>query len=412
MVRQHDMGTKECASLSVSQTRDGLKPDPFAQMRLREAVVRTPFPTHDSPQVWMVTRMEEALQVLKESQRFTVDLSTIDGGQLAQRKRSSLLGQAMLSFDGLDHRRLRGLVSRIFTPKYIQSLRPSIQQIADMLLDRVQGQGRMDLVEDYAYPLPINVISEMLGVPQSGWHLVREGSRALVEMVPLILDEKSPTSQTQRIQAFSDYITQLVTDKRHHPQNDLISQLIQIEEEGDRLSEPELLSMVALLIVAGHETTSNLIGNGMLALLDQREQLETLRADPSLVPAVVEELLRLVGPALTSVPRFATEDVELGGQFIARGDIVIVALDLANHDENHFTNRGELERVRQKDRHLAFGYGIHICLGAPLARLEGDIAFTTLLSRLPKLRLNTPRESITWLSSPKVRGLTSLPVAF
>lgn len=184
------------------------------------------------------------------------------------------------------------------------------------------------------------------------------------------------------------------------------------DAEGDRLSETELLSMVSLLIVAGHETTSNLIGSGMLTLLEHPEQLKKLKADLSLVPRAIEELLRFAGPVLTAIPRLATEEVDLGGQHISRGDIVICALTSANCDESRFTHPSELDLMRSIDRHLAFGYGIHTCLGAPLARLEGEIAFTTLLQRVPGLRLNTSRETLSWHGALNVRGLTGLPVAF
>jgi cytochrome P450 len=373
----------------------------FAQMRAMGAVVPTPFPTSGQQKAWMITRMEEALLVLKDSERFPVNSAVF-----------TMFDQSMLTVDGLDHRRLRGLVSKVFTPRYIQGLRPSIQQIVDTLFDQVEGKSSMDLVEEFAFPLPINVISDMLGVPHDSWDVLRDGSRALLDGGALLLDEKEATKRTRKLHAYNTYITQLIAEKRRQPQDDLISQLIQIEEEGDRLSEPELVSMIGLLIIAGHETTSNLIGTGMLTLFDHPEQLAKLRADLSLVPSAIEELLRFTGPLLTPAPRLATEDVELGGQHILRGDILIPVLTSANRDERHFTDAVELDLARRIDRHLAFGYGIHICLGAPLARLEGDIAFTTLLQRLPNARLVVPREAITWHGALNVRGLTSLPIAF
>ncbi len=417
MDMQHDADTTTNPSPHLFQ--DQLLKDPFslfAQMRVMGAVLPAPFPTDAQHKTWMVTRIQEALQVLKDSQRFTLDYAAVEDNELVQRMQSSqgfpLLGRSMLNVDGLAHRRLRGLVSEVFTPKYIEGLRPSIEQIANRLLDQVAEEGCMDLVEDYANPLPINVISDMLGVPHDHWDLVREGSRAIVAGGPITLDDRNAAVRAQKIDAFGSYVAQLVAEKRHHPQSDLISQLVQIEDDGDRLSEPELLSMVGLLIVAGHETTSNLIGSGVLTLLDHADQLERLKADLSRVPRAIEELLRFTGPVLTSVPRLATEKVDLGGQTISRGDIVIVALTSANRDESHFTHAAELDLLRSIDRHLAFGYGIHACLGAPLARLEGEIAFTTLLRRMPNLRLNVPHEALTWHGALNVRGLTHLPVAF
>jgi len=407
------------ATSSPNIFSDQLLKDPFslfAHMRATGAVLPAPFPTGAQQKAWMVTCMHEALLVLKDSQRFTLDYTAVEDNALVQRIESSqgfaLLGRSMLNVDGLDHRRLRGLVSKVFTPKYIEGLRPSIEQIANLLLDRVAREGSMDLVEDYAYPLPINVISDMLGVPHDHWDLVREGSRAIVAGRPITLDDRNADELAQKIETFGSYVGQLVAEKRRHPQDDLISQLVQIEEEGDRLSEPELLSMVGLLIVAGHETTSNLIGSGMLVLLDHPEELEKLKTDLSLVPRAVEELLRFTGPVLTSLPRLATEEVELGGQHISRGDIAICGLTSANRDESHFTQAAKLDLLRHSDRHLAFGYGIHICLGAPLARLEGEIAFSILLRRMPDLRLNTQRSAITWHGALNVRGLIGLPVAF
>ena len=381
----------------------------LAQIRATGAIVQVPIPSSDSIyKVWMVTRMEEAVQVLKDK-RFTVDRAAVFGEPYQQQAANGpgFLGNSMISVDEPDHRRLRGLVSKAFTPKYIASLRPNIQQIADELLDRVQDQGHMDLVNDFGYPLPINVISDMLGVPRENREQIREWSRTMIGG-----DGSSREERRGNMWSFSNYTARLVAEKRKHPQDDLISQLIQQEEEGDHLSEPELLSMVGLLIFAGHETTSNLIGIGTLMLLDHPDQLEKLKADLRLVPSAVEELLRFNGPVLSPAPRFAAEDIEIGGQRIGKGDLVLTVLASADRDETHFTNPDELDIARSLNRHIAFGQGIHVCLGAPLARLEGDIAFTTLLRRMPNLRLNVPRETINWRGNFTLRGLVSLPVAF
>ena len=381
----------------------------FTQMRAAGAVV--PLPSSfggGTQQVWLVTRLEEAVQVLKDRQ-FTVDPSTIAGeGESRLYSPGHILDHSMISVDEPDHRRLRGLVSKAFTPKYIQSLRPSIQQIADELLDRVQQQGHVDLVNDYAFPLPITVISDMLGVPTESRQIIREWSDTLTGA----MDAGQRGARRDRTRVFTDYLVQLIAEKRQHPQNDLISQLVQIEEAGDRLDENEMLSMIALLVFAGHETTSNLIGIGTLMLLDHPEQMERLKQDPSLIPSAVEELLRYNGPVLSPAPRFASADVTLAGQQIHKGDMILVVLGSANRDESQFTHPEELEVARSLNRHIAFGQGIHICLGAPLARLEGDIAFTTLLRRMPNLRLAIPRAEVTWRGSFNLRGVKSLPVTF
>jgi cytochrome P450 len=392
----------------------------FAQMRSMGAVIPIPFPLAgtDRP-AWAVTRMEEVVQVLKDHAHFTVDSSSIGvSGFLGQNTAESadtsdtptfFTAKTMLTVDDPDHRRLRTLVSKAFTPRYMEGLRPRVQQIADELLDRVQGQGQMELVSDYAFPLPINVISEMLGVPHADRAQILGWSEALARGLGLTKRDEGVMAP---MRAFGEYTAHLVADKRKHPADDLISQLIAIEEEGDRLSETELLSMITLLIFAGHETTSNLIGTGALMLLDHPAQLEKLKADLSLVPAAVEELLRFSGPAAIAAPRFATEDIEFAGQQIKRGDIVIPFLLSANHDETQFRQPDELDIARTLSRHLGFGHGIHTCLGAPLARVEGDIAFRTLLKRMPNLRLGVPRESITWHFSLDSRSLAALPVAF
>ena len=418
----HDHTIPENAAFSMfsaesSELAENLFPS-LAQLRSMGAVVPIPFPLFGTGrQVWAVTRMEETVRVLKDHTHFTVDSSSIgldsllrhNAAETADMPPTFFTAKSMLSVDDPDHRRLRLLVSKAFTPRYIEGLRPCVQEIADELLDRVQDQAQMDLVEDYAFLLPINVISEMLGVPRADRPKVRVWSEALAH--GLGLGMRDPEVMTH-MRALGEYTAHLVADKRQHPADDLISQMIAIEEEGDRLSETELLSTITLLIFAGHETTSNLIATGSLMLLDRPDQLEKLKADLSLVPAAVEELLRFNGPATTTGPRFATEDVKLAGQQIKQGDILFPVLISANHDETQFTQPDELDIARTLHRHLAFGHGIHTCLGAPLARLEGDIAFTTLLKRMPNLRLGVPRESITWHVNLNSWSLTALPVAF
>jgi len=386
------------AAASTSQPSlfglDPANPYPvFAQLRALGAVVPIPLPAaYWRGAVWLVTRFDEAVQVLKDP-RFTVDASARDApdapvGRPHTSSSSDIGifgGRSMIDVDGVDHTRLRGLVSKAFTPRYIETLRPGIQRIADALLERVQARGEMDLVHDYGYPLPITVICDMLGVPHDRRDRLLDGSA---------------------------YIADLVAEKRRRPGDDLLSQLVRMEAAGDHLDEHELRAMVGLLIFAGHETTANLISIGVLTLFDHPDALARLQADPGLIPGAIEELLRFNGPVLTPVPRFARDDVELGGQRIRRGDLVLVSLGAANHDEAAFTDPDSLEIARALSRHVAFGQGAHFCLGAPLARLEGDIAFRTLLRRMPDLRLNAPRDSIRWRGNVSLRGLAALPVAF
>ncbi|SFE23454.1 Cytochrome P450 [Paenibacillus algorifonticola] len=416
-----DKNVSEKAAVSLFSSDGGENPFPlFGQLRETGAVIPITIPMGGTDrQQWVVTRMEEVSQVLKDHVLFTVDSASIDssndfekafvGNTDPSAPTTFFTGKSMLSVDEPDHRRLRRLVSKAFTPKYMESLRPRVQKIADELLDKVQDLGEMDLVKDYAYPLPINVISDMLGIPQVDRSQIHDWSEAISH--GLGLGVRAPGVE-EHLRAFGEYTAQLVAEKRKHPADDLISQLIAIEEEGDKLSQPELLSMITLLIFAGHETTSNLIATGTLMLFDHPEQLEKLKSDLSLTPSAFEELLRFNGPATISGPRYATQDTVLAGQQIKKGDMLIPLLKSANRDERHFEQSEELDITRTINRHLAFGHGIHSCLGAPLARVEGDIAFKTLLRRMPNLRLSIPRENIIWNFALSSQSLAALPVAF
>lgn len=313
----------------------------------------------------------------------------------------------MLTVDPPDHTRLRRLVSKAFTPHMIEELHPRIQQIADELLDAVQEQGKMDLVSDFAYPLPITVISEMLGIPVAERSQFREWTRTLGQAS---LDPKQSDKVVATLNEFIQYIKLLIAEKRKNPGNDVISSLVQAYDEGDQLSENELLSTIWLLISAGHETTFNVIANGTLALLQHPDQMRLLQNDSSLVPSAVEELLRFAGPVLLG-SRIAGEDIVLHGQTIRKGEMIVITLNGANFDPHKFANPGTLNITREENEHLTFGKGIHHCLGAPLARLEGQIAFRTLLRRLPNLRLAVDPEELTY-NKDSMRSLASLPVLF
>ncbi len=315
----------------------------------------------------------------------------------------------MINVDPPDHTRLRGLVSKAFTPRMIEQLHPRIQQITNELLDAVQGHGEMDLINDFAYPLPITVISEMLGIPVKDRQQFRTWTQMMVNTGEQNLQEALIAST---IGEFLSYIKSLLDEKRAHPGSDLTSNLVQVEENGDALSENELISMVFLLIVAGHETTVNLIGNGTLALLQHPDQMQQLQHDPSLIPSAVEELLRYTAPVNLSDERWASEDVPMHGKVIRKGEMVYASLIGANTDAKQFQHPEGLDIARRENQHLAFGKGIHYCLGAPLARLEGQIAFGTLLRRLPNLRLASDPAQLIWNNNFMLRGLRSLPVTF
>ena len=384
----------------------------YAELRSTAPVHRATLP--DGRGVWLVTRYEDVLAVLKEG-RFAKDWRKVmTPEQFAQippiPEVVKPLSRNMLDTDPPDHTRLRALVSKAFTPRLIERIRPRVQAIADALLDAVQGKGEMDLIDDYAFPLPITVIAELLGVPAKDQDRFREWSDAAVS--GNASQEYLEKVLIPHMRAFTDYLRAMLEEKRKDPRDDLVSGLVQAGQAGDRLSEDELLGMVFLLLVAGHETTVNLIGNGMLALLTHPDQLQKLRKDSSLIKPAVEELLRYDGPVETSTERFAKEDVAVGGTVIPRGEMVLVVIAAADRDPERFQDPDALDIARLDNRHLAFGKGIHHCLGAPLARMEGQIAIGTLLSRMPELRLKEPYESLAWRPGMVLRGLQSLPVEF
>ena len=417
-MNQNEQISPELALLGVLSGKGGDNPfQIFAELRKMGSVIQIPIPMgNPENHAWVVTHLEEALKVVKDQTSFCVNPRSIDGGRdnmpsLTGGEDSSklFLSTSLNAIDEPDHRRLRTLVSKAFTPRYMESLRPRVQLLADELLDKVQAQGSMDLVKDYANPLPINVISDMIGVPASDHSKIHELSEGIANGLGLGRQDQQVTNS---LKEFELYIRQLIEDKRKQPSDDLVSQLITIEEQGDRLDEDELISLIQLLIFAGHETTSTLISTGALVLLDHPEQLKLLKASPELVPSAVEELLRFNGPSTVGGPRYAIKDIELGGQRIKKGDLLLPLFKSANRDEQEFTNPEELDITRKINRHLAFGQGIHMCLGAPLARVEADVAFTTLLKRMPNLRLSIPREDIQWQFKLASQGLASLPVSF
>lgn len=314
----------------------------------------------------------------------------------------------MLDLDPPDHTRLRSLVHKAFTPSLIEQMRSRTQAIADDLLDRVVSPGEMDLIGDFALPLPMTLITEILGVPANDHDKFHRWSKAVVS-----LTSPNPTLRViPSLWKFLRYLRHFFKLRRRDPQDDLVSALIKAEEAGDKLSEDELLAMVFLLLIAGHETTVNLIGNGTLALIENPDEMRKLRSEPALVKLAVEELLRYTSPVLTTTERYALENAKVRDVTIPRGEMTLGVIGSANRDETVFERPDELQITREPNKHLAFGQGIHFCLGAPLARMEAQIAFTTLLARLPDLRLKNPPQSLRWRPSIFLRGLASLPVKY
>ncbi|HEY4383249.1 MAG TPA: cytochrome P450 [Ktedonobacteraceae bacterium] len=382
------------------------------------ALVRSSDPVYnlkmeDGSTRWLITRYEDTLAILKD-QRFIKDvrrLLTPEQLEQTQQNAYSALSAHMLSSDPPDHTRLRALVNISFTPRLVEQWRERIQILADELIDTIEQQEEreVDLIDAFAFPLPIVVITEMLGVPSEDRASFREWSNALLDATGKPEDFQGTQ---EKVSAFAMYLHNLIKTKRQQPGDDLIGRLLVAEADGDKLNETELISMIFLLLVAGHETTVNLIGNGTLALLQYPEQKQLLQENPPLIKNAIEEFLRFHSPVALGTSRWVGEDLEFGGKQMRRGDPVLVSLAAANHDPEEFALPDELDITRQENRHLAFGMGIHYCLGAPLARLEGKIAINTLLRRLPNLRLAVPAEELVWRPSMLLLGVSKLPVAF
>lgn len=367
---------------------------------------------HESPfggTIWYITRHAEVEQVLKDAETFVKDpLNAKERtSKLKGKTLFNMINQNMLFADAPDHTRLRKLVNLAFTPRRVETLTPRIQTIADELLDAIGKKDTFDLIAEFAFPLPVTVIMEMLGIPEQDRDQMHNWTKAIIAPGRYGITSKG---RKQRVRAFVDYLNKMFAQRRERPQEDLITGLVQAEADGERLSEAELSSMVALLFVTGHETVVNLIGNGLLALLARPEQKAQLQANPSLIEGALEEMLRYDGPVETSTTRWASRDVTLHNHEIKRGDVVRVVITSANRDETVHDRPDvfDINRPFSSHNHLAFGKGIHYCLGAPLARLEGRIAILTLLNRFPNLSLLTPLDQTEWHTGVIFRGLKSL----
>jgi pimeloyl-[acyl-carrier protein] synthase len=315
----------------------------------------------------------------------------------------------MLFSDPPDHTRLRMLVHKAFTPRIIEQLREHIEAITDELLDRIQDAGEMDVIADLAVPLPVTVIAELLGVPVEDQATFRSWSRELAGTLELIDDPALYERATQATLEFDAYFRALAAERRRQPREDLLTALVQAEEAGDKLTEEELVSTCILLLIAGHETTVNLIGNGTLALLRNPDQMRRLQQNPALIKTAIEELLRYDSPVQMTT-RWVLEDLEFKGNSMKKGQQVALMLGAANRDPDRFEDPDQLDITRENNKHLAFGNGIHFCLGAPLARLEGQIAIDALRRRMPGLRLAV--EAPPFRDTFVLRGLQTLPVTF
>ncbi len=387
--------------------------DPHSSYRL----LREYDPMHWSPFLgfWVLTRYADCVAVLRDAKRFSADpkdlalYEAMMQGLGDNRPLMQMQEKWMLLLNPPDHTRLRTLVTKAFTPRVVENLRPRIQGIVDDLIDKVKNAGPMDIIADLSYPLPVIVIAGMLGVPAEDRDKFKAWTTDLARTLDPIVSPEVLDAGDAATVAFAEYFKALVEKRRKDPQEDLLSALIAAEEQGDRLSEDELIATAVLLLGAGHETTMNLIGNGLLALFRHPDQMAQLKSAPSLIQSAIEECLRFDGPVQMTA-RTALEDLEIGGTKIEKGQQAVIVLAAANRDPAQFADPDRFDITRKENPHIAFSHGIHYCLGAPLARVEAQIAVNTLLQRLPNLRLAT--EELEWREMVTLRGLKTLPVTF
>ncbi len=364
----------------------------------------------------MLTRYDDVVAVLRD-QRFSAERRGAQNRYAQQAMAAAeehggpvARANTMLTADPPEHTRMRLLISKAFLPRAVEKLRPHIQEIADELLDDVQEPGHLDILMDFAYPLPTIVIAELMGVPTEHRAQFKRWSDDVVATLggafgaPDLLERGA-----QSVSELADYFRDVIADRRRQPKEDLVSVLVAATDQGDVLSEEQLVATCVVALIAGNETTRNLIGNGMLALLRNPAEQEKLWSDPSLVESAVEELLRYAGPVQCTA-RVATEDVEIDGKTVGKGQVVFTMLAAANRDPAHFPDPERLDISRQNNYHVAFGSGIHSCLGQPLARLEAQIAFSTLARRIPNPWLAI--DDVEWGPSFILRGVNSLPITF
>lgn len=378
-------------------------PRPFyAELRERAPVYRTPF------DFWYVTRYDLANQIMRSD----VDWSVAESSASTPRPHHDgfafdVMARMVLTMDGLDHTRLRRLVSTIFTGRAAERLRGRVAESVERQLETITGQTEVDLFSDVAQMLPTEVILDVLGIGHDHAPTAVAVADSLIAMHEPTADEETFAEANRAFGAAADLVVELAAVRRVEPRDDVLTSLVQVAEGSDRLSDEELVAMVIILVVAGHETTANTLCTGMLHLLEQPERLDQLRADPAAIPTAVEELLRYDAATRNSVARYARKDVEVGGQLIRKGDKVFVSLHAANHDPAEFADPLRLDLTRSPNRHVGFGGGAHYCLGAAVARMELQVAIRALLDHYPSIELaGEPR----WRNSFIIRGLESLPL--
>ncbi|HVB61185.1 MAG TPA: cytochrome P450 [Ktedonobacteraceae bacterium] len=376
--------------------------------------LRSSDPVHWDPflHAWVVTRYADVITVFQKfSANRTPTPEQLNAlGLSALTPLARVMVRQMLFLDNPAHARVRGLASRAFTPRRVEALRSHIQTITDSLLDAVQQQGHMDVIADLAYPLPAIVTAEMLGVPTQDWKQLTTWSADFAQVLGNF--QHNPDHAASALRSLEEmlvYFRTAVREQQQRPRDGLIHALLTAEMDGDRLTEDEVIANTIVTMVGGQETTTNLIGNGLLSLLRHPDQLQRLQSDPSLLSSAVEELLRYESPSQHTA-RLAPEDIMLGDKLIRQRQAVIAVMGAANRDPERFPEPDRLDLGREDNRHVAFAWASHFCFGAPLARMEGQIAFSTLLQRMPNMRLDPV--PVVWRENLGLRGLKSLPIAF
>ena len=413
MTMQTGMSSKASADTSLSLVHL-LDPEVLADPYPLYRRLRNEDPVHWDLflHAWVVTRYTEVITVLQHfsATRTPTPEQLTELGLSTLTPIAEVLVRQMLFMDPPAHGRIRGLASTAFTPHRVELMRSHIQDITDDLLRPVLEKGHMDLIKDLAYPLPSIVTAELLGVPTSDWKQLTTWTTTFAEALGNFQHNPDHAPQVMRtLEEMCAYFNDAVRDHRQHSRDDLINALLSAEQDGDSLTQEEVVANSIMLMTGGQETTTNLIGNGIFNLIHHPDQLEQLKADPSLIPTAIEELLRYESP-IQYTSRLAPEDTELGGKMIRKRQAVITIFGAANRDPDRFADPDQLDIHRHDNRHLAFAWGPHFCFGAPLARLEGQIALETMLRRMPNLNLESG--PVTWRENLGFRGLISLPIIF
>lgn len=409
MAAEHEM------TLDVNHRDPRFLADPFPMFkRLRD---ESPIHWSDNLRAWVLTRYEDVREVMvgdnMTSDRMSPFFKRITGEERNKmRDLIHYLGQWAVFRDPPEHTHLRGLMNQPFTPRMVEKMRLSIEDLVAGMIDQVADTGKMDIIKDLAYPLPATVMMDLLGVPRSEIDSVKHWSDEIALFIGSAqsADDKYTRAQNAT-KEMAEFFRALIAERKAKPQDDLTTGMLEARERGDMLSEDELIGNCILLLFAGHETTTNLMGNGMLALMSNRDQLDRLNEDSSLTNSAIEELLRYDGPSGSQV-RIVAREVEMGGKTLKPGDRIFAFVNAGNRDERRFNNPDVMDIGRKRNRHLTFGQGIHFCLGAPLARLESQIAIREMAQRLKDVDLAIPKEDLVYMDSVVLRGVKSLPVAF